>query len=444
MRQAKVSTRSGLLVVILCFLTIVADGYDLIIYGATVPSLMEEPGWNMTPAMAGMIGGWTLAGLMVGFLLTGWLTDRLGRRNLLMIGVLWFSVGSALCATAQSPHMLGVFRFLCGIGLGGVVPCAVALTIEYAPRHRRQLYNGIMLTGYAVGGIVSALAAIALLPEHSWRTLYALGGLYIVVLPVMYFLLPESVNFLVGRGRLEEAKALAHRYGMDFEQVLQEQAFQHKVQPVAEGKIGYRLLFSSGFRGVAVLFICGMFCTQLIIYGLNTWLPHLMRQAGYALGSSLQFLLVLQLGAVVGNLAGAAFADRIGSKKVLVPYYLIGALSLLALSQKLDAFWLMCAVFGAGLGTIGSTTLLYGFLGAYFPTSCRGAAVGAVLGIGRAGAILGPMIGGWIVGANLDHQWNFYAFALPAVIAAAVVSFIPNPVSRFDTAEAVGKNCQEV
>ncbi|MBP2839287.1 aromatic acid/H+ symport family MFS transporter [Pseudomonas sp. PNP] len=415
-----------MLVVILCFLTIVADGYDLIIYGATVPSLMEEPGWGMTPAMAGMVGGWTLAGLMVGFLLTGWLTDRLGRRNLIMIGVLWFSIGSALCALAESPQILGVCRFLSGIGLGGVVPCAVALTIEYAPRGRRQWYNGLMLTGYSVGGILSALAALAMLPEHSWRVLYALGGLYIVVLPVMYFLLPESVNYLAGRGRLEEGRKLAQQYGIDFEQILEEQATHQTVRHVTRGRVGYHLLFSPAFRGVAALFIFGMFCTQLIIYGLNTWLPQLMRHAGYPLGSSLQFLLVLQLGAVVGTLGGSMLADRLGSKRVVVPYFLIGSLSLLVLSQKPDAFWLMCAVFGAGLGTIGSSTLLYGFLAAYFPSSCRGAAVGAALGIGRAGAILGPMIGGWIVGANLDHHWNFYAFALPAVLAAMFVALIPS------------------
>ncbi|MFJ4192536.1 MFS transporter [Pseudomonas sp. NPDC089534] len=438
------TARSGLLVVVLCFLTIVADGYDLIVYGATVPSLMAEPGWNMTPAVAGMIGGWTLAGLMVGFLVSGWLTDRLGRRNLIMVGVLWFSVGSALCATAQSPQMLGVFRFFSGIGLGGVVPCAVALTIEYAPRQRRQLYNGLMLTGYSVGGIVSALAALALLPEHSWRTLYALGGLYVLVLPVMYFLLPESVNYLVSRGRLDEARTLGQRYAIDVDRLLQEQAAQHRPQPVMQGSIGYRLLFSGMFRGAAILFIFGMFCTQLIIYGLNTWLPHLMREAGYPLGSSLQFLLVLQLGAVIGTLAGAVFADRVGSKKVVVPYYLIGAVSLLALSQKPDVAWLMLAVFGAGLGTIGASTLMYGFLAAYFPTTCRGAAVGAALGIGRAGAILGPMIGGWIVGAHLDHQWNFYAFALPAVLAALFASLIPGTGARREPVGTMDKDCQKV
>jgi AAHS family benzoate transporter-like MFS transporter len=425
MKHATPPPRSGLFVVILCFLTIVADGYDLIVYGATVPSLLEESGWGMTPAAAGMIGGWTLAGLMVGFLLAGWLTDLMGRRNLIMIGVLWFSVGSAICALAQSPQQLGIFRFFTGIGLGGVVPCAVALTIEYAPRNRRQLYNGFMLTGYSFGGIISALAAMALLADHGWRLLYALGALYLLILPVMYFYLPESVSYLVGRGRLDEAKKLAEQYSIDFDQVLQEHRAHLQAQYAEQRRHGYMLLFSKQLRYAAVLFIIVMFCTQLIIYGLNTWLPQLMRAAGYPLGSSLQFLLVLQIGAVIGTLVGALLADRFGSKKVVIPYYLIGCLSLLALSQKLDVFWLMVAVFGAGLGTIGSSTLVYGFLAAHFPTSCRGAAVGASLGIGRAGAILGPMIGGWIVGASLGHQWNFYAFAVPAVVAAIFVIFIP-------------------
>lgn len=170
------NTRSGLFVVALCFMTIVADGFDLIVYGATVPSLLDEPGWEMSHGSAGLIGTWTLAGLMVGFLLAGPITDRIGRRNVMMVGVLWFSAGSAACALAQSPEFFGFARFLTGIGLGGVVPSAVALTIEFAPKGRRQLYNGLMLTGYSVGGIISALAAIALLPEHSWRLMYTIAA----------------------------------------------------------------------------------------------------------------------------------------------------------------------------------------------------------------------------------------------------------------------------
>ncbi|MBY8856896.1 aromatic acid/H+ symport family MFS transporter [Nocardia sp. CA2R105] len=424
--------RSGLFVVALCFLTIVADGYDLIVYGATVPNLLDEPHWHMTAATAGSIGSWTLVGLMVGFLLAGPMTDRIGRRKVMMMGILWFSVGSAICALAQSPEFLGAARFATGIGLGGVVPSAVALTVEYAPRTRRQIYNGLTLTGYSLGGIIAALAALALLPDHSWRLLYAFAALYLLILPVMYFSLPESVNYLILRGRTDDARRVASRYSLDFDAASRE----HAVQPakaVADGAgtRGYRLLLSRRYVGAAALFVITCFCSQLIVYGLNTWLPQLMRKAGYPLGSSLQFLLVLQLGAVVGTLGGSLLADRFGSKRVIVAAFLVGGVSLLALSRPLDVGFLMIAVAGAGLGTVGTSSLTYGYVATHFPASCRGSAVGAAMGLARAGAILGPLIGGWIAGSALGVEWNFYAFALPAFVAAAVASLISRskPVS---------------
>ncbi|MEC3768800.1 MFS transporter [Cupriavidus sp. SS-3] len=424
MNQTALPARSGLLVVSLCFLTLVADGYDLIIYGATVPRLLEEPGWNLGPAAAGMIGSWTLVGLMVGMGAAGPMTDRMGRRNLIMIGVLWFSIGSILCAIAPSSFSLAAARFVTGIGLGGVVPSAVALTVEYAPTNRRQLYNALTLTGYSVGGIICALLAIALLQAHGWRTLYALGALYVLILPVMYRLLPESVNFLVDRGRMEEARQLATQYSLDLAQILRDQQ-QHRLQDATAGARGYRQLMSAEFRFSALLFAFVCFCVQLIVYGLNTWLPQLMRKAGYPLGSSLQFLLVMQFGAVVGMVGGSWLADRVGSKRVIIPFFLLGGLSLIALSQQLDFAWLMLAVFGAGIGSIGTTTLIYGYIAAHFPASCRGSAIGAAQALGRFGSILGPLIGGWIVGSNLGLQWNFYAFVVPAVVAAVFVPLIP-------------------
>lgn len=420
--------RSGLFVVLLCFLTTVADGYDLIVYGATVPNLLDEPGWHMTTGTAGLIGSWTLVGLMVGFLLAGPITDRIGRRKVMMTGIIWFSVGSAICALAQSPEFLGTARFFTGIGLGGVVPSAVALTVEYAPAARRQLYNGLNLTGYSIGGIVAALAALSLLPDHTWRLLYGLAALYILILPVMYFYLPESVNHLVLQGRTDDAQRVAARYGLDLEAICREHDMRSAEQEaIAPGRRGYRLLLSRRYVVTAALFVIISFCAQLIVYGLNTWLPQLMRQAGYPLGSSLQFLLVLQFGAVAGTLGGSLLADRFGSKRVIVTAFLIGAVSLLALSQRLDVAILMIAVAGAGLGTIGTATLTYGYVAAYFPASCRGSAVGAAMGLARVGAILGPLIGGWIAGSGVGVEWNFYVFAIPAVVAAAVASLIARP-----------------
>ncbi|MFF0527876.1 MFS transporter [Nocardia amikacinitolerans] len=417
-------TRSGLIVVLLCFLTIVADGYDLIVYGATVPSLLDEPGWGMTTGTAGLIGSWTLVGLMVGFLVAGPLTDRIGRRRIMMIGVAWFSVGCAICALATSPEFLGAARFFTGIGLGGVVPSAVALTMEYAPRDRRQIYNSMTLTGYSIGGIVAALVAIALLPDHGWRVLYGIGALCVIVLPVMYFWLPESVSYLLARGREEEARELATTYGLDLDSARAELR-GHAAESADRRAGGFRELFTARHLPALALFVLVCFCAQLIGYGLNTWLPHLMREAGYALGSSLRFLLVLQVGAVLGMLGGALLADRFGSKRVLVPFFLIGAISLLVLSRKADTPVLMAAVAGAGLGSIGSSSLVYGYIAAHFPSTCRGSAVGAAMGLGRTGSILGPMMGGWILGSALSIHWNYYAFAVPAILAAAIVLLVP-------------------
>lgn len=405
-------------------MTIAVDGYDLIVYGATVPRLLAEPGWGLTANGVGMIGSWTLAGLMVGLVGAGPLADRIGRRKLIMLGVLWFSVGALFCAVAHSPFAFGVARFATGVGLGGVVPSSVALCIEYAPSNRRQLYNALALTGYPVGGVICALLAIAFIESHGWRMLYAMGALYAVILPAMYFLLPESVNYLVDSGRTDEARALASRYAIDFDQVLQEQPLAHHAHRDIPRVRGLRLMMSSQWRAAVLLFSLMAFCVQLVVYGLNVWLPLLMRKAGYPLGSSLQFLLVMQFGAVSGNVLGAWLADRVGSKKILIAFFLVCGLSLLVLSQKPDYMWLTLGVFGAGLGSIGSATLSYGYIAAYFPASCRASAIGIAQGLGRIGSILGPMVGSWVIGANLGSQWNFYAFSVPAVLAAVIVAQI--------------------
>ncbi|NMO03093.1 aromatic acid/H+ symport family MFS transporter [Gordonia sp. TBRC 11910] len=400
------NSRRGALVVALCFLTIVADGYDLIVYGSTLPKIMEEPHWGLTHDTAGFIGSITLVGLMVGFVIAGPLADRIGRRRIIMFGAALFSLGSLVCAVAPNVEAFGAARFVTGIGLGGVVPSAVALTAEFAPANRRQLYNGLMLTGYSFGGIISALAAMLFLPHSSWRVLFGIAGAFVLIVPVMYFWLPESASYLATR----RDRANSTQSGRDIDRS-------------SRGR-GYRELLTPKFLAPITMFVLIAFCVNLVVYGLNTWLPQIMRESGYALGSSISFLLVLQIGAVIGMVAGSWLADKYGSGVVMVPFLIIGAASLIVLSRPIDYAWLMIAVAGAGLGTIGTMTLTYGYVAAYFPVSCRGSAVGFAMGIGRAGAILGPMIGGWILSSSLGHEWSFYAFAIPALAAAGVVAVL--------------------
>ncbi|WP_434666139.1 aromatic acid/H+ symport family MFS transporter [Paraburkholderia sp. A3BS-1L] len=415
----------SLFVVILCFLTIAVDGYDLIVYGATVPHLLKEPGWNLTATGVGLIGSWTLVGLMAGLLGAGPLADRIGRRKQLLIGVVWFSIGTFLCSQVSSPFELGVARFLCGIGLGAVVPSSVALSVEYAPSRRRQMGNAIALTGYSVGGVVSALVALALLQSHGWRSLYFVGSICILLVPLMYFTLPESVNYLVGKGRVEEARRIAAKYSIDFDRVLRDEQAQQALQKEQKSRGSFRMMLSPRMRAALIMFALMAFFGQMVVYGLNVWLPMLMRKQGYPLGSALESLLIMQCGAALGGLGGAWLADRLGSRRVIVPFFIICAASLLVLSQKPQQFWLMVALFGSGAGSIGSTTLGYGYIAEYFPAVCRASAIGVAQGLGRIGSVIGPMLGSWVVGSNFGNAWNFYAYVIPALLAALVVLQIP-------------------
>ncbi|MET9327568.1 MFS transporter [Tsukamurella sp. NPDC003166] len=420
--------RSGLAVAFLCFAIIVADGYDMVIYGAALPELLDEPGWHLSKSTAGLIGSWTLGGLMLGFLAAGPLADRRGRRSALFAGIILFSAGSLLSALAPSVAVFGVSRFITGVGIGAVVPSAVALTLEYAPPKRRMLYNGAMLTGFSFGGILASLVAMWMLPHLHWRSLFWVAACFIVLLPVMYLRLPESVEYLVRSGRLDEARALAAQYGR--QDTIDGAVLAASAAPTADRQGGLRTLATSSMVVRVVLFVLISICVNVMVYGLNTWAPALMRSQGYALGSSLQFLLALQAGGVIGAVIGSYFADRVGPGKVVPALFLIGVVALAVLTNKMDTGLLLVAIVFAGIGGTGTNTVLYGFVANNFPENARGSALGVIMGLGRTGAMLGPAVAGWILDAGHGASWAFYAFMIPGAIGAVLALAVPVVVRR--------------
>ncbi|MGH8965489.1 MAG: MFS transporter, partial [Actinomycetes bacterium] len=206
--------RSPHWVLAICWVTIVFDGYDMITFGAVLPDLLRYEPWDLSVAEAGRLGALALVGMLIGTLVVGTLTDILGRRRIMLGCLVWFSVAMLLTGLAPSPEVFGLLRFVTGLGLGGVVPTAIALTVEYSPPARRQLNNALMFSGYSFGGVLAALLALVLLPVGGFRLLFFLGAAPLVlVVPLAYVLLPESVSYLTARGRLAEARRYAAQYG---------------------------------------------------------------------------------------------------------------------------------------------------------------------------------------------------------------------------------------
>ncbi|MFI6673409.1 MFS transporter [Kribbella sp. NPDC050470] len=427
-------SRAGLWVVAICFVTIVFDGYDLIVYGAVVPSLLKNPDWQLTAAQAGAIGSYALTGMVIGTLCVGALTDIVGRRRIMFASIIWFSLAMGATALAPNPEVFGLLRFITGLGLGGVVPTAIALTVEYAPPHRRNFNNALMFSGFSLGGVLAAVLAINLVPTQGFRIMFWIGmAPLVLVLPLAWKFLPESVSFLQARGRHDEAAALAAKYGVQPEPVATDSSSKWSALAV---------LFGRKHLAATILFGLASFFGLLLVYGLNTWLPQIMRQSGYPLGSSLRFLLVMNLGAIVGALVASTLADRFGSKVVTTVAFALAAFSIYTLSVNPAAVALYLLIAIAGLGTVGTQILVNGYVATHYPAGSRATALGWSLGVGRLGAIVGPLFGGWVLDSGLSLDWNFYGFAVPAVLGALVIAAVPRTARERRPEPALGTTPQ--
>ena len=411
-------------VVAICLAMILAEGYDVAIYGAVLPMLTHGTNWSLSPFQLGAIASCSLAGMMIGAMFAGTVSDLVGRRRVLLGSVALFSAMMGAAALAPTPMAFVVARVIGGLGLGGVVPTAAALTVEYSPPHRRSFNYALIYTGYSLGGILVALLAIAWLPSHGWRWLFGLGALPLLLVFAVGRSLPESLDFLIARKRFADARSLASALRIRHTALDSEHEEQQRVthqQPHAP----VRSLFDRHFLFATLAFWLAMFMGLLLLYGLSTWLPQLMRRAGYPLGSSLALLMTLNLAAAVGSLFGGAVADRVGSKRVVSALYLLAAASLCALPLTHDVVLTYVLVGLAGVGAIGNTMLLGAYITRYYPARNRATGIGWALGIGRFGAIAGPLIGGALAQGGVALEWNFYVFAAVGLMAAIAVLLVP-------------------
>ena len=412
--------RTSVWVVALGFLGLVFDGYDLVVYGAVLPAFLRDPGQigPVTPALGGALGSYALVGVLVGALLAGTVSDLVGRRRLLVAAYGWCSLAMLATAAAQTTSAFGAGRFLTGLGIGCLLATTGALVSEVAPPGRKNLYNALAYSGIAVGSLLSALVAIALLERVGWRGMFLIGAAPLVtLLPLALLKLPESAAWLLARGRVDEARAVSERTGLPLDGVT--------AATGRRGRPGFAGLFT-GSNAVPALVLGLVSATGLlIVYNLNTWLPELMGRAGFSTRGSLSFLLVLNGGAVVGQLVGARLADRFGPRRVVAASFGLGAAAILLLTLDVPIGVLLLFVALAGLGTSGTQTLVYGFVATSFGTSVRGAAVAWCAGFGRLGGIGGPLLGGLLISAGVALSSIFLLLGGLALVAVVLTLLVP-------------------
>ncbi len=418
--------RTVIWIVTLATIGLIFDGYDLVVYGTVVSTFLRDASQigTVTPAIAGALGSYALVGVLFGALLAGGVGDLIGRRKVMLFSYAWFSIGMGATALATSTTQFGVLRFITGLGVGALVATTAALVAEYAPIGRKNLCNAITYSGVPLGSLLAAALAIVLLERIGWRGMFWIGALPLVtLLPLAYFKMPESVAWLVSRGRLDEARAIAERTGVALP-VAEPMHIVPTAAPIV-GRTGFAGLFSAPYLLPTLVLGLMSMTGLLLVYSLNTWLPELMLRAGFNAKGSLSFLLVLNGGAVIGALLGSRVADRFGPKRVVAACFLIGAAAIVLLTLGFPLGVLLAVVSLVGMGTSGTQTLIYGFVANYYRTNVRGAGVAWCAGFGRLGGVGGPLLGGFLIGGGFALDSIFYLLAGLGVIGFVLTLLVP-------------------
>ncbi|MBP1136587.1 AAHS family benzoate transporter-like MFS transporter [Arthrobacter sp. PvP023] len=417
------TARVATLVVALCWLLVFFDGLDLFVYGAALPAMLADKGLGMTPSSAGDIGSVATFGMLIGALSAGIVTDRIGRKKVLVLCCVLFSVASGLCAIAPDVTTFGSARLVAGLGLGGLLPTAIALVAEFAPAGRRNLLIGVLMTAHQAGGIAASTLGIWLLQDFGWRIVFLIGVLPLVLaVPFVIAYMPESLAFLISKGRSQAAEKVSQKFDIPVP------AVEDKVPGAVRGA-ALAQLFIPGRRSVTILFWLTSFAGLLLVYGVSTWLPSLMRSEGYNLGSALAFLLVINGGGIVGMLIAGRIADRFGPVRIAAIWFALTAASVYSLGVHLPLAATYALVFAAGVFLFSAQTMVYAAAAHVYPTSSRATAIGWTTGIGRFGAVFGPWMGGQLFAAG-NQGWGFSIFAFAALFATATLLVLTLVVRR--------------
>jgi AAHS family 4-hydroxybenzoate transporter-like MFS transporter len=417
----------------LCALVQICDGYDLNSVAWAVPSLIRA--WHLPPTAFTMAFLWSSVGIMLGALCAGPIGDRVGRRPLLLVSLTLFGIASLLSAVAGSLVTLSLFRFLTGLGIGGGFAGAAALAGDYAPHRLRATMIMATFTGAPLGGFLGGQIVAALLPSFGWPVIFVIGGAFPLALVVALALwLPESPRFLAAR------HSLSPRHAALLQRLDIAPAPGEAVDIAAGNPI--RMLFSDGYALQTVLLWIVYFCSLLNLFLFAYWMPTVLNMIGMTPSQAVFASSLRDCGAIFVALYLGLAIDRIGPERTLALHYALGAVFIAAIAVVALPYLALCvASLLAGATIIGSQTGLNGTCGKLYPARMRTSGLGWALGIGRLGAVVAPVLGGFLLSMGLPPTQIFLSacvFALIAAAATALLAFRGNRVEAGAMGEAAG------
>ncbi|MGH6617554.1 MFS transporter [Sphingomonas sp.] len=379
-------------VTVICFLIVMIDGYDSLMVGFIAPLIAK--GWGLHAPDIGKLFAVCYVGAILGAVSMGPLADRLGRRPMLISALALAAVATALCATATSFEMLMLYRFISGIALGGALPAVSSLTAEHARPGKRSGTVTLMYIGFPTGAVVGGAITAGLL-HLGWQNIFLWAAFACAFALGIALLLPETYR---------PRDTQAHR------PVLQRLTSTFTEQ------------FADGRLWPALTLWLGLFCLMLLVYFLVSWSPSILVASGATPGVAALAGVALNLGGIIGALCLAPAINRFGPYRPVAALIGMGTFAVAALGLNLHSTAAtMTLLFLAGVAVMGGQLNFPAMTVELYPQHVRGAGSGWTVGMGRLGSIVGPLLGGVLIGAGLSSSALFLFAAIPALVACGAL-----------------------
>lgn len=395
------------------------DGLDTQAISFVAPVVAKE--WHLPLAALGPLFSASIVGLMVGYLLLSPLANKLEHRRLVVLSVAIFGVFTLLCSVAGDENQLIAFRFLTGVGLGGAIPSAVALTSEFAPARRRSTFVMFIYCWFALGFVAASLLSGAVIPEWGWRAMFVIGGVLPLMLAVVLMrFLPGSPSQLLRQGA---APARLHDTLRRLAPDLDAGTTIVPADRQTQGSAPLVELFQRRWLPITILLWVAFALNLGVFYAMQSWLPTILGRLGHDTSTAIAATALTTVGGILAAMVIGTSMDRRGAAGTLGVVYLLGAalVALLGFALTGSTVFLLVAALLAGTCVSGGQMSVIALVAVLYPPRLRSTGVGWALGVGRAGGIVGPLVVGVALGAGAAPRSVFFVMAAAFLVASGTV-----------------------
>lgn len=412
-------TKLQYITIMICFLMNVLDGMDVLIISYCAPAIATS--WQIGPEALGIVFSVGLAGMALGALVIAPYADHIGRKKMILISA--FLMGTSVFCTgfAQTVPQLMLLRLLSGLGIGSMLATTASLTSEYLPNRSKDFWVSFVLAGYPIGAIIVGYVAASVIPVSGWRMMFKLAGIAsLVTIPVIFFFLSESIEFYLSkqpRNALQKVNRILEKLKVSPLSELPNKSNRSRIISVDQ-------LLSNTYRISTLKLWTALFFAFGCLYFLISWIPKLATNAGLSMELAIYSGTVFNVGAFFGIVVQGYISSKIGLKKTIA-FFLGTTAFLMAIFNDFVGSDFILLIFGLlGFTLQGGFVGLYAVAARLYPAEFRTTGVGWAIGAGRLGGVLGPALGGILIGWGLSMSSNFMIFAVPAFLAGVVTYFI--------------------